>query len=100
MAAAGICLLHNEKEGVNRIAGRVIFALLGGFVAPWLVDILPLEWKIIDPRGQLLVGVAAGSVGYIFSKYFVEIVFKRAFGISEKIVDAGERRLDKELEDS
>lgn len=97
LAAAGICLLHNVGEGKGKIAGRVVFALIGGFVAPWFVEMLPLTWKIADPRGQLVIGVAAGSVGYIFSRYVVEIVFNRAFGISEKIVDAGERELGKKL---
>lgn len=97
LAAAGICLLHNVGEGKGKIAGRVVFALIGGFVAPWFVEMLPLTWKIADPRGQLVIGVAAGSVGYIFSRYVVEIVFKRAFGISEKVVDYGESKLDEKL---
>lgn len=99
LSAAGICLLHNVGEEKGKIAGRVIFALIGGFVSPWLVEMLPLTWKISDPRGQLLIGVAAGAIGYIFSRYFVEVVFKRAFGISEKVVDYGEKQLDKKLKD-
>src|SRR5688500_14009632 len=78
LAAAGICLLHNVSEGKGKIAGRVIFALVGGFVAPWVVSMLPLTWRIEDPRGQLLIGVAFGSLGYIFSRYVVESIFKRA----------------------
>lgn len=97
LSAAGICLLHNDREDKSRIAGRVIFALIGGFVAPWVVEMLPLTWRIDDPRGQLLIGVAFGSMGYIFSRYVVEAVFKRAPAVAGKVVDAGERRLDKEL---
>jgi hypothetical protein len=99
LAAAGICLLHNVGEGTGRIAGRVVFALIGGFVAPWVVDLLPITWKIEDPRGQLLVGVLAGSIGYIFSRYIVEAFFKRAPAMSEKVVDYSESQLGKKLKD-
>lgn len=99
LAAAGICLLHNVGEGKAKISGRVVFALIGGFVAPWVVAMLPLTWQINDPRGQLLIGVIFGSIGYIFSRYFVEVVFRRALGITERVVDAGEKKLDKKLGD-
>lgn len=99
MAAAGICLLHNVGEGKGKIAGRVIFSLVGGFVAPWVVAMLPLTWQINDPRGQLLIGVIFGSIGYIFSRYVVEVVFRRALGVTEKVADYGEKRLEKKLGD-
>lgn len=99
LSAAGICLLHNVSEGKGKIAGRVIFSLIGGFVAPWVVDMLPLTWRIDDPRGQLLIGVAFGAMGYIFSRYVVESIFKRAPALADRVVDAGEKKLDKKLQD-
>lgn len=99
LASAGICLLHNVQEGKGKIAGRVIFALIGGFVVPWAVELLPITWKINDPRAQLLLGVIAGSCGYIFSRYVVEVVFKKAPAISERMVDHAERKLDEHLKD-
>lgn len=99
LAAAGICLLHNVGEGKGKIAGRVIFSLVGGFVAPWVVSMLPLTWRIDDPRGQLLIGVIFGSIGYIFSRYVVEVVFRRALGVTEKVADFGEKKLEKKLKD-
>lgn len=99
LASAGICLLHNVGEGKGKIAGRVIFALIGGFVAPWVVGMLPLTWQINDPRGQLLIGVAFGAIGYIFSRYVVEVVFRRAPHVTERVADYGEKKLDKKLGD-
>lgn len=99
LSAAGVCLLHNTREGKRIIAGRVIFTLLAGFIGPWLVDLLPFTWKLTHPKAQVLVGSIFGCIGYIFSRYIVEIVFKRAFGISEKVVDYGEKQLDRKLGD-
>lgn len=97
LSAAGVCLLHNTREGKRIIAGRVIFTLLAGFIGPWLVEILPFTWKLSHPKAQVLVGSVFGCIGYIFSRYFVEIIFKRAFGISEKVVDYSEKKLDQKL---
>jgi hypothetical protein len=97
LSAAGICLLHNVSEGKGKIAGRVIFALIGGFVAPWVISMLPLTWHIDDPRGQLLIGVVFGSSGYVFSRYVVEVAFRRALGVTERVADYGEKKLDEKL---
>lgn len=97
LSAAGVCLLHNTQEGKRIIAGRVIFTLLAGFIGPWLVEILPFTWKLTHPKAQVLIGSIFGLIGYVFSRYFVEIIFKRAFGISQKVVDYGEKKLDEKL---
>lgn len=99
LAAAGVCLLHNVGEGKAKIAGRVIWALIFGFVSPWMVEMLPLTWRIEDPRGQMLIGVIAGAAGYVFSRYAVETAFRRAPNIAERVADFGEKKLDDKLKE-
>lgn len=99
LSAAGVCLLHNTQEGKRIIAGRVIFTLLAGFIGPWLVEILPLTWKLSHPKAQVLIGSIFGLIGYVFSRYVVEVLFSRAFGVTNKLADYGERKLDNKLKD-
>jgi hypothetical protein len=88
LAAAGICLLHNVSEGKSKIAGRVIFCLVGGVVGPFFLEWLypPITQKVSDLRLQLAMGVSFGSLGYIFSRAFVERIFKEAPRVADRHV--------------
>jgi hypothetical protein len=94
LVSAGICLLHNVREGKSVIAGRVIFALLAGVVGPWITE----AWypaiinKVSDIRLQLLLGMLFGGSGYIFSRTFVEKFFKIAPSVADGTVNHLARR--------
>lgn len=94
LVSAGICLLHNVREGKSVIAGRVIFALLGGVVGPWLTEFFypAIIDKVTDIRLQLLLGIIFGGMGYIFSRTFVERFFKIAPSVADGTVSHLSRR--------
>jgi len=94
LVSAAICLIHNVQEGKRIIAGRVIFALIGGFCGPWLIEFMypPVVDKISDFRPQFLMGACFGWMGYIFSRAFVEKFFLRAKPIADSTVGRLERK--------
>lgn len=89
LVSAGICLLHNVREGKEKIAGRVIFALLAGVVGPFVAEFCypPIIDKVSDIRLQLGLGVIFGGIGYIFSMTFVEKFFKVAPAVADGTVN-------------
>lgn len=99
MACCGVFALYDRrKETPWHIIGRVIFGLMGGFVAPWFLSIIPVTFlHVEDYRGLWFVGACGAILGFILSRTTIERLFSRAGSISEKLVDAGEQRLDDEL---
>jgi uncharacterized membrane protein YeaQ/YmgE (transglycosylase-associated protein family) len=100
-ACCGVFALYDRrKETPWNIIGRVIFGMMGSFFAPWILSVLPVTWlQVEDYRGLAFIGTCGAVLGFLLSKSTIEKLFSRASSISGKLVDAGERRLDKELGD-
>lgn len=94
LVSAGICLLHNVREGKEKIAGRVIFALLAGVVGPFIAEFCypPIVNKVADIRLQLGLGVVFGTAGYIFSRAVIEKLFRIAPSVADASVNHLARR--------